>query len=42
MNNEFFVGSSLPNPGTVEPLERKLPKEFAGSDVIDFLKANLL
>jgi hypothetical protein len=38
MTNEFFLGSSIPNPGTIEPLERKFPKELAGTEVMDFLK----
>jgi hypothetical protein len=38
MSNEFFLGTSIPNPGTVEPLERKFSKDLANTEVIDFLK----
>ena len=40
MSNDFFVGSALPNPGTVEPLERKFPKELIGTDTLDFLRVS--
>ena len=33
--NEFFCGLSIPDPGTIEPLEHKLPKDL-GSDGVDF------
>ena len=33
--NEFFCGLSIPDPGTIEPLENKLPKDL-GSDGVDF------
>ena len=41
MANDFFVGSSMPNPGNVEPLERKFPKEFSTSEGFDFLKVRM-
>ena len=33
--NEFFCGLSIPDPGTIEPLENKLPREL-GSEGVDF------
>ena len=33
--NEFFCGLSIPDPGTTEPLEHKLPRDL-GSDGVDF------
>ena len=33
--NEFFCGLSIPDPGTIEPLEHKLPKDI-GTDGADF------
>jgi len=40
MSNEFFLGANIPNPGAIEPLERKFPKDLAGPDGLDFLKVN--
>jgi hypothetical protein len=37
-SNEFFCGLSIPDPGTIEPIERKLPKELAGAEGVDFMK----
>ena len=37
-SNEFFCGLSIPDPGTIEPIEKKLPKELAGVDGVDFMK----
>ena len=37
-SNEFFCGLSIPDPGTIEPIEKKLPKEIAGVDGVDFMK----
>ncbi len=37
--NEFFCGLSIPDPGLVDPIERKLPRELVGSEGIDFMKA---
>ena len=39
-SNEFFCGLSIPDPGTIENIERKLPKELAGADGVDFMKVN--
>ena len=39
--NEFFCGLSIPDPGTIEPIERKLPVELAGQEGIDFMKVSL-
>ena len=36
--NEFFCGLSIPDPGTIEQIEKKLPRDIAGSDGIDFMK----
>ncbi len=36
--NEFFCGLSIPDPGMVDPIERKLHKEVVGSEGIDFMK----
>ena len=33
--NEFFCGLSIPDPGTIDPLENKLPKDL-GNDGGDF------
>lgn len=33
--NEFFCGLSIPDPGTIEPLEHKLPKDI-GTEGADF------
>ena len=41
-SNEFFCGLSIPDPGTIEPIEKKLPKEIAGVDGVDFMKVQLL
>ena len=38
--NEFFCGLSIPDPGAVEPLEKKLPKDVIGTDGVDFTKVN--
>ncbi len=40
--NEFFCGLSIPDPGAIEPLERKLPKELAGAAGVDFMKVILI
>ena len=37
-SNEFFVGLSIPDPGALDPIERKLPKDLVGSEGIDFMK----
>ncbi len=37
-SNEFFCGLTIPDPGTIEPLEKKIPKDLVGQDGIDFLK----
>lgn len=37
-SNEFFCGLSIPDPGTVEPLDRKIPREIAGPEGVDFFK----
>jgi len=36
--NEFFCGLSIPDPGTIEPIERKLPVDLAGQEGVDFMK----
>ena len=41
-SNEFFCGLSIPDPGTIEPIEKKLPKEIAGVDGVDFMKVQFL
>ena len=37
-SNEFFCGLSIPDPGSIEPLERKMPREIAGPEGVDFFK----
>ena len=37
-SNEFFCGLSIPDPGTVDPLEAKLARGPAGSEGVDFMK----
>ena len=39
--NEFFCGLSIPDPGTIEPIERKLPVDLAGQEGVDFMKVRL-
>ncbi len=39
-SNEFFCGLSIPDPGTVEPLDRKIPREIAGPEGVDFFKVS--
>lgn len=34
-SNEFFCGLSIPDPGTVEPLENRLPRDL-GQEGVDF------
>ena len=36
--NEFFCGLSIPDPGTIDPIEKKLPRDLAGPDGVDFMK----
>ncbi|XP_041969502.1 cyclin-dependent kinase-like 4 isoform X4 [Aricia agestis] len=37
--NTFFQGMSLPEPTTLEPLEKKIPQRYANNElVLDFLK----
>ena len=37
--NEFFCGLSIPDPGTVDPLDRKLKKQSeVGGEGVDFMK----
>ena len=36
--NEFFCGLSIPDPGTIDPIEKKLPRDLAGADGVDFMK----
>ncbi|KAL4703576.1 hypothetical protein ACJJTC_006962 [Scirpophaga incertulas] len=37
--NTFFQGMALPEPTTIEPLEKKIPPRYANNDlVIDFLQ----
>ena len=36
--NEFFCGLSIPDPGTIEPVDRKLPSDLAGQEGVDFMK----
>lgn len=37
-SNEFFCGLSIPDPGTIEPVEKKLPRSLAGEEGVDFMK----
>ena len=37
-SNEFFCGLSIPDPGTIEPVEKKLPRDLAGAEGVDFMK----
>ena len=37
-SNEFFCGLSIPDPGTLDPLEGKLAKGPAGAEGVDFMK----
>ena len=39
-SNEFFCGLSIPDPGTIEPIDKKLPKDSAGSEGVDFMKVS--
>jgi len=41
-SNEFFCGLNIPDPGTIESLEKRLPKEIVGSDGLDFFKVSLI
>ena len=36
--NEFFTGLMIPDPGVVDPLDNKLPKDLVGPEGIDFMK----
>ena len=36
--NEFFTGLMIPDPGVVDPLDNKLPKDLVGTEGIDFMK----
>ena len=36
--NEFFTGLIIPDPGVVDPLDNKLPKDLVGPEGIDFMK----
>ncbi|KAL0819422.1 hypothetical protein ABMA28_007528 [Loxostege sticticalis] len=37
--NTFFQGMALPEPTTIEPLEKKIPQRYANNDlIIDFLQ----
>ena len=38
--NEFFCGLSIPDPGTIDPIDKKLPKDIVGSEGIDFMKVS--
>ena len=40
--NEFFCGLSIPDPGTIDPIEKKLPRDIAGPDGVDFMKVYML
>ena len=39
--NEFFCGLSIPDPGTIDPIEKKLPRDIAGADGVDFMKVTI-
>jgi len=40
--NEFFRGMSLPQPETIEPREKKLPKQTLSiPHLLDFLKVTI-
>lgn len=40
--NEFFRGISLPQPETIEPLDKKIPKQALSiPHLLDFLKVNI-
>lgn len=39
-SNEFFCGLSIPDPGTIENIDKKLPKDLAGPDGVDFMKVS--
>ena len=39
--NEFFCGLSIPDPGSVDPIDRKLNKDVVGLEGIDFMKVIL-
>lgn len=41
-NNEYFFGLSIPDPGTLIPIEKRVPKELAGFDGVNFLKVTKL
>eukprot|EP00095_Tigriopus_kingsejongensis_P006820 maker-scaffold82_size396747-snap-gene-1.17 protein:Tk06820 transcript:maker-scaffold82_size396747-snap-gene-1.17-mRNA-1 annotation:"cyclin-dependent kinase-like 1" len=36
--NEFFCGLSIPDPGTVDPLDRKLKTTSVGQEGVDFMR----
>ena len=36
--NDFFMGLSIPDPGVLDPLDRKLSKDKVGNEGIDFMK----
>jgi len=40
--NEFFCRLSIPDPGTIDPIEKKLPRDIAGPDGVDFMKVYML
>ncbi len=38
--NEFFAGLIIPDPGVIDPIDKKLPKDLVGSEGIDFMKVS--
>ena len=41
-SNEFFCGLSIPDPGTIEPIDKRLPREIAGAEGVDFMKVSTI
>ena len=37
-DNTYFYGLTIPDPGTIVPLERRVPADLAGAIGIKFLK----
>ena len=37
-NNTYFFGLTIPDPGSIIPLDRRVPPDLAGADGVKFLK----
>ena len=40
-SNDFFSGLGIPDPGVVDPLEKKMPKDKVGLEGVDFMKVGV-